>query len=223
MGSPSLAAHAVRPRARRMRPTVFLSGAMAVFALLCLLAGIFPGVVIDGLAPVVGALVGAAMPVQRPCPGCRSSRLRKAAALTTASWSSCSSRRRRQSPPMPSTALPRARCGAHRHGTAASPSRARRRNTPPAASPSRSDACSARSYSRRASTSTCRAPGDLRAARFEISLRDLVWDALYQPVAGSVSAAADWLNLFQFLTIRRYLSLVFVALVALLVVLALWQ
>ena len=59
-------------------------------------------------------------------------------------------------------------------------------------------------------------------ARFDVDLRDLVWDALYAPVAGAVGVAADRLNRFQFLTIRRYLSLVFVALVILLLVLALW-
>jgi formate hydrogenlyase subunit 3/multisubunit Na+/H+ antiporter MnhD subunit len=38
--------------------------AMFALALLCLFAGIFPGFVIDGLAPAVGQLVGAHMPVQ---------------------------------------------------------------------------------------------------------------------------------------------------------------
>ena len=51
---------------------------------------------------------------------------------------------------------------------------------------------------------------------FHVTLRDLVWDELYVPVAGAVGTAATALNRFQFLTIRRYLSLVFVALVALL-------
>jgi hydrogenase-4 component B len=54
-------------------------------------------------------------------------------------------------------------------------------------------------------------------------LRDLVWDRLYAPVAGAVGLVATRLNRFQFLTIRQYLSLVFVALVALLTVLAVWQ
>jgi hypothetical protein len=37
-----------------------------------------------------------------------------------------------------------------------------------------------------------------------------------------VNFAADRLNVLQFLTIRRYLTLVFLALVALLLVLAIW-
>ena len=42
------------------------------------------------------------------------------------------------------------------------------------------------------------------------------------PIAGAVGFAATRLNHLQFLTIRRYLSLVFMALVALLLVLAIW-
>jgi hypothetical protein len=65
-------------------------------------------------------------------------------------------------------------------------------------------------------------PGDLAAARLEVRLRDPIWDVLYVPLAGAVLAAADRLNPLQFQTVRRYLSLVFGALVALLLVLALW-
>jgi hypothetical protein len=66
-------------------------------------------------------------------------------------------------------------------------------------------------------------PGDTGPARFRVVMRDLVWDLLYAPVAGAVEFAAERLNLLQFLTIRRYLSLVFSALVALLLALAIWQ
>jgi hypothetical protein len=66
-------------------------------------------------------------------------------------------------------------------------------------------------------------PGDQRAARLTVVDRDLVWDRLYRPIVLAVNAAADRLNQLQFLTIRRYLSLVFAALVGLLVVLAVWQ
>ena len=65
-------------------------------------------------------------------------------------------------------------------------------------------------------------PGDTRPARLHVELHDLVWDWLYAPIAGAVGFAAERLNRLQFLTIRRYLSLVFVALVALLLVLAIW-
>jgi hypothetical protein len=65
-------------------------------------------------------------------------------------------------------------------------------------------------------------PGDKRPAVLQRFLRDPVWDFMYAPVALAVGTWATLLNHVQFLTIRRYLSLVFVALVVLLVVLALW-
>jgi hydrogenase-4 component B len=66
-------------------------------------------------------------------------------------------------------------------------------------------------------------PGETRAARFDLTLRDRVWDGLYGPVAGLVDAAAGRLNKLQFLTIRKYLSLVFAVLVVLLAVSTLWR
>jgi hypothetical protein len=46
---------------------------------------------------------------------------------------------------------------------------------------------------------------------------------MYAPIAGAIGFAADRLNHLQFLTIRRYLSLVFATLVTLLLVLAIWS
>jgi hydrogenase-4 component B len=66
-------------------------------------------------------------------------------------------------------------------------------------------------------------PGDARAARFTVTLRDLAWELLYAPVAAFVDYTAGRLNHLQFLTVRRYLTLVFGALVVLLLVLAIWQ
>jgi hydrogenase-4 component B len=65
-------------------------------------------------------------------------------------------------------------------------------------------------------------PGDTAPAHFHVDLHDLVWDRIYLPVASAVGFAADRLNVLQFLTIRRYLTLVFLALVALLLVVAIW-
>jgi hydrogenase-4 component B len=67
------------------------------------------------------------------------------------------------------------------------------------------------------------APGDGRPARFHVHLHDRLWDTLYAPVARFVNVTADVLNRVQFLTIRGYLTLVSGALVALLVILAVWQ
>jgi hypothetical protein len=66
-------------------------------------------------------------------------------------------------------------------------------------------------------------PGDTAPARFKVTLRDLTWDWFYAPPAAFVDFAAGQLNHLQFLTIRRYLGLVFFALIFLLLVLALWQ
>lgn len=65
-------------------------------------------------------------------------------------------------------------------------------------------------------------PGDTGPARLHVDLRDLIWDFFYAPIVGAITFAADKLNHLQFLTIRRYLSLVFFSLVFLLIVLALW-
>jgi hypothetical protein len=66
-------------------------------------------------------------------------------------------------------------------------------------------------------------PGDIRPARLRIELHDLIWEGMYAPIVGAVGASSEWLNRLQFLTIRRYLSLVFITLVTLLLVLAIWS
>ncbi len=66
-------------------------------------------------------------------------------------------------------------------------------------------------------------PGDMRPARFEAPIHDLIWEFLYAPIAGIVGFIAGKLNYFQFLTIRRYLGLVFISLVSLLLALAIWM
>jgi formate hydrogenlyase subunit 3/multisubunit Na+/H+ antiporter MnhD subunit len=65
-------------------------------------------------------------------------------------------------------------------------------------------------------------PGSTAPARFRLDVRDRIWDGLYAPVAALIQAAADRLNHFQFLTIRRYLGFVFGSLILLLLVIALW-
>jgi formate hydrogenlyase subunit 3/multisubunit Na+/H+ antiporter MnhD subunit len=65
-------------------------------------------------------------------------------------------------------------------------------------------------------------PGSAAPARLTVHVHDLIWDGLYAPVARAVGFIAQRLNYLQFLTIRRYLTLVFSALVILLLVLAIW-
>jgi hypothetical protein len=66
-------------------------------------------------------------------------------------------------------------------------------------------------------------PGDTRPARFVVSWRDLAWDWFYAPVARGVDRITERLNPVQSWSIRRYLSLMFAALVALLAAVALRQ
>ena len=66
-------------------------------------------------------------------------------------------------------------------------------------------------------------PGDSRPARFKVELHDPVWERGYAPIAAAVVALSSRFNYLQYLTIRRYLSLVFGALVLLLLGMVLWR
>ncbi len=197
------------------------TAAMAALAALCLLAGIFPGVIIDWIAPVTQSLVGARMPVQTgiawlsivPIAASRSSYngllvfVFVALSASTAAWliHRLASHRLRRAPawdcgfvePSPVTQY-----------TADSFSQPLRRVFGTVAFRAREHV-------------DIPAPGDTRAARMRVDLRDLVWDGIYLNLAQAIGYVADRLNHLQFLTIRRYLSLVFGALVILLMVLAL--
>jgi formate hydrogenlyase subunit 3/multisubunit Na+/H+ antiporter MnhD subunit len=67
------------------------------------------------------------------------------------------------------------------------------------------------------------APGALEPARLEVGLEDLAWTWLYLPAAAAVESVASRINVLQFLTIRRYLSLMFMALALLLIVVAVFE
>jgi hydrogenase-4 component B len=212
------------PAAARAQETDrFSLAAMFCFAALCLIAGIVPGFFIDALAPVVQALVGDRMPVQSgvewlsivPIAESRSSYngllvfVFMVLSGGLAAWAihRLASDRLRRAPPWD--------CGY------------------PDASPATeyTAASFAQPIRRVFGTVVFHArehvdmprPGDSRPARITVELRDLVWDALYAPIADGVGYAADRLNHLQFLTIRQFLSLVFAALVLLLLVLAIWQ
>lgn len=66
-------------------------------------------------------------------------------------------------------------------------------------------------------------PGDPRPARLSVTWSDPVWAAFYAPIVRVVAWLADRANALQFLTIRRYLTLMFLALVVLLVMVAVAQ
>ncbi len=67
------------------------------------------------------------------------------------------------------------------------------------------------------------APGDNRPARFHVASRDYAWDLLYLPIAAVIDFGAGWFNRVQYFSIRRYLTMVFGALIFLLSVVALWR
>ncbi len=67
------------------------------------------------------------------------------------------------------------------------------------------------------------APGEQRTARIDTHWYDLPWHYVYLPLANAVLWLADKLNQLQFLTIRRYLLMVFVALLILLTVVTAWR
>ena len=211
------------PAAQRAHETDrFSLAAMFFFAALCLVAGILPGLFIDALAAVTQELVGDRMPVQSsvdwlsivPIAESRSSYnglLVFAFMLLSgflAAWAihRLASDKLRRAPAWD--------CGYP------DPNPATQYTASSFAQPIR----------RVFGTVVFRArehvdmppPGDARPARFTVELHDLVWDALYAPIASGIGFAADRLNHLQFLTIRQFLSLVFAALVLLLLVLAIW-
>jgi hydrogenase-4 component B len=216
-----------RPRTRAAETAAETDGfslaAMFLLAGLCLLAGILPGLFIDALAPVSTALIGARMPEQIgaqwlsivPIAASRSSYDGLLVFLFIAISGSlaafvihrlASDRLRRApawvcgypdlSPATQYTAMSFAQPIRRVFGTVVF--RAREYvDMPP--------------------------PGDTRPARFKAELSDPIWDALYAPLVAGIATAADHLNRLQFLTIRQFLSLVFGALVILLLVLAVWS
>jgi len=201
----------------------FSLSAMTVLALLCLIGGLVPGLIMDVTIPITSRLVGAALPLQASQPwltivpsaesGSSYNGLLVFLFITISSllavW------------------------GIHRFA-----SHAIRRG--PAWDCGFPDANPITQYSGSSFAQPIRrvflsrtpatreqvlmpAPGDMRAARFSLVIADPIWDWLYEPFVGAVAAAALQLNKLQFLTIRRYLTLVFLSLVSLLLVLAIWS
>jgi formate hydrogenlyase subunit 3/multisubunit Na+/H+ antiporter MnhD subunit len=196
--------------------------AMFFLAALCLVAGIVPGLFIDALAPVVKGLLGDRMPAQTgvewlsivPIAEGRSSYngllvflfMAISGGLAAFAIHRLASDRLRRGPAWD--------CGYP------DPSPATQYTASSFAQPIRRVFGSVVFHAREQVDMP--APGDRRPAQLTVSLSDPVWDTLYAPIAGGISFAAERLNHLQFLTIRQFLSLVFAALVILLLVLALW-
>ncbi|HEY0852824.1 MAG TPA: hydrogenase 4 subunit B [Bradyrhizobium sp.] len=201
----------------------FSLAAMALLALLCLITGIVPGFVIDAVAPITRQFTGGALPLQASLPW-----------LTIMpAVSSVSSYNGllvflfiAMSAMLAVWAIHRFASHAIRRGPAwdcgfPEPSPLTQYSGSGFAQPIRRVFLARTSATREEVTMP--APGDMRPARFSLVVSDPIWTWLYLPLAGAVEFASLQLNHLQFLTIRRYLSLVFFSLVSLLLVLAIWS
>jgi hydrogenase-4 component B len=201
----------------------FSLAAMFVLAALCVIAGVLPGLFIDVLGPVVRDLVGARMPVQTFLPWASIVPI----AETRSSYNGIL------------ILLFLAVSGTltamfiHRYAT-----RATRRSDiwdcgyPDASAVTQYSSSSFAMPIRRVFGTTVflvrekidmPRPGETRPARFQIKVVDPAWRYIYGPSARAILRTAAVLNQLQFLTIRRYLTLVFATLVLLLLVVAAWR
>jgi hydrogenase-4 component B len=197
--------------------------AMALLAAICFIAGVLPGFVIDALAPVMTMLAGDTMPRQAgvpwlsivPIAESRSSYngliilsfLLVSGLVTATVIHRFATRKMRRSPIWD--------CG-----------------FPLDAPQTQYASASFAMPIRRVFGSTVfrvyervdmPRPGEMRAGAFHLRVLDPAWRLIYGPLARAVLVLATRLNYLQFLTIRRYLTLVFCTLIALLVMVALWR
>ncbi len=197
--------------------------AMAVLAGLCFLAGILPGLLIDALAPVTQQLLGSAMLRQAglpwlsivPIAESRSSYngliillfLVASAAMTAGVIHRFAGRATRRSAIWD--------CGfpldapQTQYGSASFAMPIRR--------------VFGTSFFNIFEKIDMPAPGDTRGGSFGLRIMDPAWQFVYGPLARGVRAVAGRLNVLQFLTIRRYLTLLFWTLILLLMVVAAWR
>ncbi|MFO0990870.1 MAG: hydrogenase 4 subunit B [Hyphomicrobiales bacterium] len=210
------------PAAEAIEVDRFSIAAMAILAVFCLLAGLFPGFIIDAIGPTVKSVIGAQMPVQSALPWTtiipiaesRSSYngllvfvfITISTLLAIEVLHRFASRAIRRAPawdcgyPDPSPLTQ------YSAGSVSQPIR------------------------RVFGSSLLQAhdivemppPGSVQPARFTLVMKDVIWNTLYAPIPRAIEASAIRLDRFQFLTIRQYLSLVFAALVILLLGLTLW-
>jgi hypothetical protein len=196
---------------------------MYLLAALCLLAGVLPGVVLDLLAPVTQSLVGAALPKNAAAPWLSIVPIAESRSsyngtiillfLVMSGWF---------------TAI-----FIHRFAT-----RATRRSAiwdcgypDPSTATQYSSSSFAMPIRRVFGTTMFEVqerldmprPGETRAGRLHVKVLDPAWRLAYGPLARLVSRVALRLNALQFLSIRSYLTLTFLALIALLLVVAAWR
>ena len=196
--------------------------AMGALALLCIGAGLLPGLVLDLIAPAARQLTGATLPAQAhqpwltlvPVSAARGTYngllvglfVALSAGLAAGVIHRTASRRLRRAPAWDCgfpQSLPDSQYGA---GSFAQPIRR----------------VLGRPLLNARETVHMPPPGDPSPARLTVTAADPAWAALYAPLGRGINATAAYANRFQALSIRRYLSLVFASLVLLLLGLALW-
>jgi len=193
--------------------------AMFVAVALCVVVGLFPGFAVDALAPAVGTVIGAHVPAQSSTPWLSLVPVAEghssyngflvflfvalSGSLSAFGIHRLASRGARRAPAWDGGFPDLSPLTQYSAGSFAEP--IRRVFAP---------------LSGAVESVEMPPPGSTAPARFRLTLNDPAWDWIYTPIVTAVGAIADWLNPFQFLTIRRYLSLVFAALVLLLLVVA---
>jgi formate hydrogenlyase subunit 3/multisubunit Na+/H+ antiporter MnhD subunit len=201
----------------------FSVGVMLFLALVCLLAGVLPGLVIDAIAPAVSVVLGGHMPTQATVPWLTIVPISQgrstyngllvfafiaiSASLSAYAIHVLASKAKRRVPAWDGGFPELSPMTQYSAGSFAQPIRRvfgtlvfrirEEVQIPP--------------------------HGDTRPAMLKLALDDIVWDILYAPISVAIAYLADRLNVLQFLTIRRYLTLVFGALVVLLLVIAIWR
>lgn len=196
--------------------------AMGMLAALCVLAGVLPGMVIDAISPLVQATLAGRLPLQAdeawftivPIAEGRSSYSGMLVLLFItvsafgAAWAvhRFASRRVRRAPAWDCGFPDASPFTQYSAGGFAQPLRR----------VLGADILGA------SETVEMPAPGDTRPATLRVHVTDPVWERVYAPIAGVVIGLATRMNRLQFLTIRRYLSMVFLSLIVLLLGLMLW-
>jgi len=196
---------------------------MLILVLLCLLAGIFPGYIIDAIAPLTRLLVNGSMPLQSgeawlsivPIKHSSSSYngllvllfIILSASLSAFVIHRFASRKTRRSAAWDCGFPESAPDTQYSAGSFAQPIRS----------------VYASSLLQVREEIHMPPPGSTLAARMTLQMRDLIWEKLYAPLEGMVATASNWLNQSQFWTIRKYLTLVLVSLVMMLISVAFWR
>jgi len=202
----------------------FSLAAMAILAILCLLIGILPTVAVDGIGPAVHQLVSAGLPPQGdshsalsliPFSSEKSSYngliilgfLLLAGSMTAWFIHHFASRVIRRGPAWDCGTPPESAASQYTSGSFSQPIRrifggtifhAREKLDMPA-------------------------PGETRAAHFSVKMSDPAWAFIFTPLNKLVEKTTERLNFLQFLTIRRYLSLMFATLIILLIMVVVWR